>query len=294
MPVTKRQNKLIQQRIISSYSSTLISVALVLFILSLVGLIVLNEHKISNHIKEKVGFTIFLKQDVKEADLQGLRKRLDAMEMVKSTEYVSAEEASKRLAVTLGKDYIDLAQGNPVPPSIEVRLFAEYATAENFVKIEQQMQGNEYVDTIHYDRLHIQTLNLNLKRISFFLLGLGLLLFGISIVLIHNTIRLSVYSKRFIINTMQLVGATNAYIRQPFILRGAFQGFVSALIAIALLSGFLFFLQKEIKDFIKYLDFELLGILFLSIILIGIALSTIATYFAVNRFLNIHKDDLYI
>jgi cell division transport system permease protein len=294
MPVTKRQNKLIQQRIISSYSSTLISVALVLFILSLVGLIVLNEHKISNHIKEKVGFTIFLKQDVKEADLQGLRKRLDAMEMVKSTEYVSAEEASKRLAVTLGKDYIDLAQGNPVPPSIEVRLFAEYATAENFVKIEQQMQGNEYVDTIHYDRLHIQTLNSNLKRISFFLLGLGLLLFGISIVLIHNTIRLSVYSKRFIINTMQLVGATNAYIRQPFILRGAFQGFVSALIAIALLSGFLFFLQKEIKDFIKYLDFELLGILFLSIILIGIALSTIATYFAVNRFLNIHKDDLYI
>jgi len=259
-----------------------------------VGLIVLNEHKISNHIKEKVGFTIFLKQDVKEADLQGLRKRLDAMEMVKSTEYVSAEEASKRLAVTLGKDYIDLAQGNPVPPSIEVRLFAEYATAENFVKIEQQMQGNEYVDTIHYDRLHIQTLNSNLKRISFFLLGLGLLLFGISIVLIHNTIRLSVYSKRFIINTMQLVGATNAYIRQPFILRGAFQGFVSALIAIALLSGFLFFLQKEIKDFIKYLDFELLGILFLSIILIGIALSTIATYFAVNRFLNIHKDDLYI
>ncbi|HRS19418.1 MAG TPA: FtsX-like permease family protein, partial [Bacteroidales bacterium] len=158
----------------------------------------------------------------------------------------------------------------------------------------QQMQGNEYVDTIHYDRLHIQTLNSNLKRISFFLLGLGLLLFGISIVLIHNTIRLSVYSKRFIINTMQLVGATNAYIRQPFILRGAFQGFVSALIAIALLSGFLFFLQKEIKDFIKYLDFELLGILFLSIILIGIALSTIATYFAVNRFLNIHKDDLYI
>lgn len=294
MPLNKRQNKLIQQRIISSYSSTLISIALVLFILSLVGLIILNEHKISNHVKEKVGFTIFLKEHVKEADLQGLRKRLDAMEMVKSTEFVSAEEASKRLAVTLGKDYIDLAQGNPVPPSIEVRLFAEFATSENFIKIEQQMQGNEYVDTIHYDRLHIQTLNTNIKRISFFLLGLGLLLFSISTVLIHNTIRLSVYSKRFIINTMQLVGATNAYIRQPFILRGAFQGFVSSLIAIALLSGFLFFLQKEIKDFIKYLDFELLGILFLSIILIGIALSTIATYFAVNRFLNIHKDDLYI
>ena len=111
MPLNKRQNKLIQQRIISSYSSTLISIALVLFILSLVGLIILNEHKISNHVKEKVGFTIFLKEHVKEADLQGLRKRLDAMEMVKSTEFVSAEETNKRLAVTLGKDYIDL-KGN--------------------------------------------------------------------------------------------------------------------------------------------------------------------------------------
>lgn len=294
MKPNKRQNKLIKQRILSSYSSSLISIALVLFIISLVGLLLLNEHKISNHIKEKIGFTIFLKNNVKEADMQSLRKKIDAMEMVKTTEFVSAEEASKRLAVTLGKDYVDLAEGNPVPPSIEVRLFAEFATSENFTKIEQQMQNNEFVDTIHYDRLHIQTLNANIKRISYFLLGFGFLLFIISTVLIHNTIRLSIYSKRFLINTMQLVGATNNYIRQPFILRGAFQGFMSAMLSIAMLTGLLYFLQKEMKDFVKYLDFELLGILFLSIILIGILLSVLATYFAVNRFLNIHKDDLYI
>jgi len=294
MKLNLKQNKLIQKRIISSYTSSLISIALVLFVLSIVGLIVFNEHKISNYVKEKVGFTIFLKEQVKEADMLELRKKLDAMEIVKSTEFVSAEEASKRLAQTLGKEYIDLAQGNPVPPSIEVRLFAEFATAENFVKIEQQMQNNEYVDSIHYDRLHIQTLNANIKSISLFLLLFGFLLFLISTVLIHNTIRLTVYSKRFLINTMRLVGATNAYIRSPFIIRGAFQGLVSALLSILMLLVLIVFLQSEVKEFVKYLDFELLGILFLSIILIGILLSVIATYFAVNKFLRIHKDDLYI
>lgn len=294
MKLNLKQNKLIQKRIISSYTSSLISIALVLFVLSIVGLIVLNEHKISNYVKEKVGFTIFLKEQVKEADMLELRKKLDAMEIVKSTEFVSAEEASKRLAQTLGKEYIDLAQGNPVPPSIEVRLFAEFATAENFVKIEQQMQNNEYVDSIHYDRLHIQTLNANIKSISLFLLLFGFLLFLISTVLIHNTIRLTVYSKRFLINTMRLVGATNAYIRSPFIIRGAFQGLVSALLSILMLLVLIVFLQSEVKEFVKYLDFELLGILFLSIILIGILLSVIATFFAVNKFLRIHKDDLYI
>lgn len=294
MNIPKRQHKSVRKRLISSYSSTLISVALVLFILSLVGLLVLNERKISNYVKEKIGFTIFLKEDVKEATMQELRKQIDAMDMVRTTEFVSSDEASNRLADMLGRDYIDLADGNPIPPSIEVRLYAEHAQVENFIRIEQSLKDNASIDAIHYDRMHIQVLNSNIKKINLMLLGLSFLLFAISIVLIFNTIRLSVYSKRFIINTMQLVGATHAYIRQPFVLRGAFQGFLSSLIAIAFLSTLLYFLQNEIKDFIKYLDFELLGVLFLSIILLGILLSTIATFFAVNKFLNIHKDELYV
>jgi len=126
------------------------------------------------------------------------------------------------------------------------------------------------------------------------LLVLGALLFVISSVLIHNTIRLSVYSKRFIIRTMQLVGATNSYIRSPFIMRGAFQGVLSALIAIGILSVVLYFLQNNVNKFVNFLDFELLGVLFLSLILIGMLLSVVATFFAVNKFLRIHKDDLYI
>lgn len=291
---SKRQNKIIRQRIATSYTSTLISVALVLFVLSLIGLLLTSGRMLSNHIKEKVGFTLFLKQDVRDADMFQLRKTIDDMEMVKSTEYVSAEEASARLSETLGADYVDLADGNPIPPSIEVHFYADYATPENFVLVEQQFKNNELVDSIHYDRSHVQTLHSNIKNVSLFLLALSVLLLVISVVLIHNTIRLSIYSKRFLIKTMQLVGATNHYIRSPFLLRGAFQGFLSGLIAVSMTAGILYLLKVEAYEIIRYLDFELLGIVFLAVILIGMFLTFIATFFALNKFLKTNKDELYI
>ena len=147
-----KQNKVIRQRLYTSYTSTLISVALVLFVLSLVGILLTSERALSNHVKEKVGFTLFLKPDVGESDMFELRKKIDAMEMVKSTEYVSAEEASRRLAETLGQNYIDLADGNPIPPSLEVHFYADYATPENFIKIEQHYKNHELVDSTHYDK----------------------------------------------------------------------------------------------------------------------------------------------
>ncbi|MCK9561424.1 MAG: permease-like cell division protein FtsX [Bacteroidales bacterium] len=294
MKATKQHNYIIKRRLFSSYSTTLISISLVLFVLSLVGLLVFNQHKISNHVKENIGFTVFLKKNYKEADMHELRKRIDAMPFVKSSEYVSPEQASSRLAETLGQDYIDLANGHPVPPSIEVRFVAAYATSERFAEIEQLMEENIMVDSVHYDKVQIESLNTNIRKISIFLLGFSFLLFIISIVLIHNTIRLSIYSKRFVINTMQLVGATNNYIRAPFLLQGAFHGFYSAIIALSMLAGLLYFLQTELKEFSKYLDFELLGVLFLSVILLGMFLSLLATFFAVTKFLNIQKDNLYI
>ena len=291
---TKRQNKIIRQRILSSYTSTLISVALVLFVLCLIGLLLTSERALSKQIKEKVGFTLFLKSDIRDADMFELRKKIDAMEMVKSTEYVSSEKANKRLAETLGQTYVDLAEGNPIPPSLEVHFYADYATPENFILVEQQFKNNELVDSIHYDRSHIQSLNSNIKKVSLFLLLLSVLLFMISVVLIHNTIRLSIYSKRFLIRTMQLMGATNHYIRSPFMLRSTFQGFLSGLIAVALTSGILYFMQAEGAEILKYLDFELLGVVFLSVILVGMLLTCIATFFAMNKFLKINTDDLYI
>ncbi|MCL2327622.1 MAG: ABC transporter permease [Bacteroidetes bacterium] len=288
------QNSVIKWRLATSYTSSLISIALVLFVLSLIGLIMMNEHRISNHIKESVSLTIFLKPDINEANQINFRKTIEADEMVKSADYVSEEQAAERLAETLGKNMVDLAGSNPVPPSIEIRLYADYTTVENFAAIERKFQDSEFVDSIHYNKENIANLTGKFQTISFVLLVLGALLFVISSVLIHNTIRLSVYSKRFIIRTMQLVGATNSYIRSPFIMRGAFQGVLSALIAIGILSVVLYFLQNNVNKFVNFLDFELLGVLFLSLILIGMLLSVVATFFAVNKFLRIHKDDLYI
>jgi len=235
-----------------------------------------------------------LKPDINEANQINFRKTIEADEMVKSADYVSEEQAAERLAETLGKNMVDLAGSNPVPPSIEIRLYADYTTVENFAAIERKFQDSEFVDSIHYNKENIANLTGKFQTISFVLLVLGALLFVISSVLIHNTIRLSVYSKRFIIRTMQLVGATNSYIRSPFIMRGAFQGVLSALIAIGILSVVLYFLQNNVNKFVNFLDFELLGVLFLSLILIGMLLSVVATFFAVNKFLRIHKDDLYI
>lgn len=298
MKPNKTQNRLVRKRLRSSYTSTLISTALVLFLLSLIGFLVLNQQKITNHIREKIGFTIFLKENVNDANIQLISKTLDADNRIKSTDFVSMDEAKERLAKTLGKDYVDLVQGNPVPPSIEVRLYAEHATPDNFTEIEQNLKKDSrfesMIDSFHYDRLQVEKLNDNIHTISMFLLAFSALLFLISTVLINNTIRLSIYSKRFIINTMQLVGATRGYIRTPFLLQGAFRGVYSAVIALAMLTGLIYFLQTEVKEIVKYLDFELLGVLFLSVILIGMLLSLLATYFAVNKFLNINKDDLYI
>ncbi|MCQ2607592.1 MAG: permease-like cell division protein FtsX [Bacteroidales bacterium] len=289
-----KQNKVIRRRFLSSYTSTLISVALVLFVLCLIGLLLTSERAVSKQIKEQVGFTLFLKPDIAEADMFELRKKIDVMDMVKSTEYVSAEEASNRLAETLGQDYVDLAEGNPIPPSLEVHFHADYATPDNFVLVEQQFKNNEFVDSIHYDRSHIKNLNSNIKKVSLFLFVLGLLLLVVSIVLIHNTIRLSVYSKRFLIKTMQMVGATNRYIRSPFLLRGAFQGFLSGVIAVALTAGVLYLLKNASLETIDYLDIELLGIVFLTIILVGMFLTFVATFFVLNKFLKVNKEDLYI
>jgi len=294
MPRRSAQNSIIKRRLATSYTSSLISIALVLFVLSLIGLIMMNEHRISNYIKENVSLTIFLKSDINEANQNNFRKKIEADEMVKSAVYVSEELAAERLAETLGKNFVDLAGSNPIPPSIEIWLYSDYVTVENFAVIERKFQDSEYVDTIYYNPENIANLTKTFQQISFVLLILGALLFVISSVLIHNTIRLSIYSKRFIIRTMQLVGATNAYIRSPFIMRGAFQGALSALIAIGILSTILYFLQNNVKDFVNFLDFELLGVLFLSLILIGMLLSVIATFFAVTKFLRIHKDDLYI
>lgn len=288
------KNSALKYKLRTSFITTVISVSLVLLLLGVVGLLLLNAQRLSNYVKENIGFTIFLNENIKEVEMHRLQKELDAMEMVKSTKFITKEEAAQELIEDLGENFIDFLGYNPLPASISVKFYAKYATPENFQKIESQLTDYDEIKEVFYHKSLIHLVNDNIRKITIGLLGFSLLLFIISFVLINNTIRLTVYSKRFLIRTMQLVGATKGFIRSPFVLKSAGHGIISALLALIMLSGIIITLQNEFTEIASSIDIELIGILFVIVIILGAIISSVATFFAVNKYLNINSDDLYI
>ncbi len=273
--------------------TTLVSITLVLFMLGLLGLTVLHARKLSDYVKENIGFRVYMKSTVREAGIMQLQKILDATEYVKSTEYITPEQAAEELSRDLGEDFIDFLGYNPLPPAIDLRLKASYANVDSLEMIETELMKNEDVKEVFYVKSLVHLINSNIRKISILLLGFSGLLLIIAIALINNTIRLSVYSKRFIIRSMQLVGATQSFIRRPFIFKGIAQGFYSALITLLLLTGILYWLRNEYPELMELQDLELLMALYGLVILLGIIISWSSTYFAVRKYLRIKGDNLY-
>jgi len=288
-----KENKLTRRRLRSSYMTSIVSISLVLFLLGLMGLLMLNAKKLSVYVKENIGFSIILKDNVKEVDIIRLQKNLDAARYVKTTEYITKEKAARELQEDLGEDFIEFLGYNPLLASIDVRLYADYANPDSIAVIEKDLQEYDQVKEVFYQKSLVHLVNENVRKISLIILLFSALLFLIAMALINNTIRLSVYSKRFIINTMQLVGATRGFIRRPFLFKSALHGIYGAFIAIALLIGILYFAQKELKEIISLQDVEIIGILFFFVLLVGIIINWISTFFAVNKFLRLKADDLY-
>jgi cell division transport system permease protein len=277
----------------SSYFSTVISISLVLFMLGALGLIVLHAKKLSDYVKENIGFSIILKENVKEVDIVQLQKTLDAANYVKSTEYITKEKAAESLKKDLGEDFVSFLGYNPLLASIEVRLKADYANNDSIAWIERELLANTKVKEVIYQKSLISMVNENIKKISLVMLGFSALLLLISIALINNTIRLSIYSKRFLIKSMQLVGATKGFIRRPFVIKGIMQGIYAGIIAVALLVGLLYFAQREIPELLYLQDEQLIAILFGFVILLGILISWFSTFLAVRKYLRLKTDDLY-
>jgi cell division transport system permease protein len=262
-------------------------------LLGLIGLLLLNARKLSDHVKENIGFSIFLKENVREVDIIRLQKRLDAMPYVKSTDYITKEEAAKDYQQELGEDFTEFLGYNPLPASIEVRFLARYANPDNIARIEKEILTYEEVSEVFYQKSLIHLVNDNIRKISLIILAFSGLLFLIALALINNTIRLSVYSKRFLIKTMQLVGATKAFIRRPFLAKSASHGIYAAIIALLSLSAVIFFAQQELPGIVGFSDPEILTILFIGVIMLGIIFNWISTFFAVNKYLRMRSDDLY-
>jgi cell division transport system permease protein len=289
----KKESKAVNRRLRSSYFVSIISIALLLFIVGLMGLLILNARSLSEYVKENIGFTIILDEDTREVDIMRIQKDLDASHYVKSARYITRERAASELEEMLGEDFISFLGYNPLLPSIEVNLYAAYANPDSILFIEQEMGGFPNVQEVYYQQSLVHLVNENIRKISIFLVGFSLLFFFICVSVINNTIRLSVYAKRFLINTMQLVGATNAFIRKPFLLRSAFHGLYAAIFANLLMLGIIYLAQKEFAEFFGFQDLQTLGLLFLSIIALGIIINWISTFFAVNRFLKLQRDELY-
>jgi len=289
----KKETSITRRKLRSSYATSIISISLVLFLLGLVGLLLLNTQRLSTHMLENLGFSIVLKTDAKEVDIIRLQKNLDTKAYVKSTDYITKDEAARETSEELGEDFIEFLGYNPLPASIVVKFYADYANADSIATIEKDLQRFEEVDEVMYQESLIRLVNENVRRISLIILAFSALMFFIAIALVNNTIRLSVYSKRFIINTMQLVGATRSFIRKPFLLRSAGHGIYAAIIAILLLVGVIYLIQQEFMEVISFEDIDILGILFLMVILIGIVLNWVSTYFAINKYLRMKSEDLY-
>lgn len=291
--MSKKEARISSMQLRSSYVTTIISISLVLFVIGLIGLLLLNAHKISRHVKENIGITVFINDDVKEVDMIKLQKSLDASVFVRSTQYVSKSQAAEELTNELGEDFVKFLGYNPLLPSIEVKLQANYANADSIAKIEKKLISYSQVKEVSYQKSLIEAVNQNIKKISIVLLVFCGLLFIISLSLVNNTIRLSVYARRFLIKTMELVGATRSFVRTPFILKSLGHALYSIVIAFILLGGVIYMIDKHIPELSLLYEIDTIAILYASIMVIGLLIVWISNLFAVNRYLRMKGNELY-
>ena len=286
-------NTSLNRRILSSSASVVISLSLVLFVIGLLGLVLINAQRLSNYVKENIGFTIMLKEGVNEIEIMNFQKILDAADFAKSSTFVSKEQATKDLQNDLGEDFVSFLGYSPLLASVDVKLNASYSNTDSLAVIKTELNDYPVVHTVFYQENLIDKLNSNVNRLSFFLLSFCLLLFVIAFALINNTIRLSVYSKRFLIRTMRLVGATNSFIQKPFLVKGIYQGIYSSIFAIFMLIGSIQLIQSETASMLNITDLKIIGFIFTLIFIFGFFLSWISTFFAVRKFIKQNESELY-
>ncbi|MDC3104710.1 permease-like cell division protein FtsX [bacterium] len=288
-----RKNKSLNRKIVSSSVSVIISLSLVLFVLGLLSLFLINAQRLTNYVKENIGFSIMIKENIKEIELIEFNKILDGESFTKSTEFISKEAATKDLENELGEDFVNFLGFNPIMASIDVKLNSSYANNDSLNNISSILQKNKIVHEVYYQKNLIEKLNNNIRKISFFLFAFSLILFFIAFALINNTIRLSVYSKRFVIRTMSLVGAESQFIQKPFLINAIYQGLYSAIFAVFLLIGSIQLIQKETASILNINDLQIIGVVFIVLFCSGVIISVASTFLAVRRFIYSNEDELY-
>jgi cell division transport system permease protein len=291
--MAKSGNKIIRRRIRNSWLSAVISTSLVLLLVGLAALLLVNADNVSDYFKENMKVSVLMRPEVSDDDAYTFRASLDSLPFVRSTEFISRQQGEKEMEDILGEDFLDVFEATPIPVSIDVTMAPEYVSGDSLELVKKKISASPLVDEVVYQTSLVDTLNENIRKISVVLGVLILLLLFISFVLIGNTVRLTVYDRRFTIHTMKLVGATRSFIRGPFVLRSAFLGLFSALIAIILLLCVLFFIRGEFPQlfgiFTPAVLLEVMGI----VVLAGLVICICSTYLVVGKLLSLDKDELY-
>ena len=282
-----------KRRLISSYFSVVLSIALVLFLLGVLGLLVFNTKKLADHFKEQITISVFLKDTAKPVEVDQLQKSLAMAEYTKSATYVSKEDAAEQYSEDIGENFQEFLGYNPLKNAFDVQLNAEFVSPEQVAEIAENLASKSFVEEVSYDQPLISLLNDNVQKISLWILLASAIFTVIAVLLINSSIRLSIYSKRFIIKTMQMVGATKTFIRRPFILNNMKLGFYGGLIAVLALGGSVFYLNKTFPELGILENIPLLVGLFMGVLLLGLLISFLSTFFATQRFLNLRTNDLY-
>ncbi|WP_395633815.1 cell division protein FtsX [Flavobacterium sp.] len=282
-----------KRRVITSYFSVVLSIFLVLFLLGLLGLFVLNSKRISNNFKEEIAMTVFFKNDANDTIIKAFDEELKTAKFAKSYEYVSKEKAAEMHKKDIGEDFMQFLGVNPLQNSFDIYLKADYVVNDSIAKIQNRLRKNEMIADIVYDKQLVDKVNDKIQEVSLWILIFSGIFAIISVLLINSSLRLSIYANRFIIKTMQMVGATKSFIRKPFIVRSLILGLIGSLLAVFALIGVLVYFETN-YDNLGIMENQLaIAAVLLGVVVLGMLITWLSTFFATQRFLNLRTDDLY-
>lgn len=290
----KKESNILFRRLIHSYLSSVISISLVLFLVGIAGIVAANAKGVSDFFKENITLSAIMNVEVNEVEAEGVAKKFSKKRYVKSVDIISKEQGVKEMKEMLGEDFLNVFETNPIPVSLDIQVNAEYFSKDSLAMIQKDLQKEKLVAEVVYQESLVDLLNANLEKVGLVLGVFILLLMFISFVLINNTLRLNVYSKRFTIHTMRLVGATKGFICRPFAGQAFFQGIISSSIAVLALIGVMYVVRNEFYQLFELLDVRMLGLVLLCVIAIGVLICVISTVIVVRRMVSLTNDELYI
>ncbi len=284
---------LYSKKLRTTYFTSIMNLAALLVVIGLLGLFTIHTAKLTKQLRETLNFSVILRDEAPLDKILEFKQQIEKTNFVHNAKYISKEEAAKDFTAELGEDFVKFLGYNPLPPSIEIQINATHFNLDSVPKYAQEFRSNPIVKEVSYNLPLIATVNQTTQKVSLVLSGLGVVLLITAILLINNTIWLSVYSRRHTIRSMQLIGATNAFIRRPFMRRSMLHGLYASIVAIAILIGVLYFSWRAVPELESLRDYKLFGITFAGLLIFGVLLSASCTYFSLRRLIRTKTDRLY-